>query len=338
MKKVDPTIKLVAVGWERAEWNFRLVKEAGEFFDYLALHSYHPVAGSFEESMALPLITREQIGEMAGAIASASWYVKDRRGAPIGIAMDEWNMQEWDHDRFIEWQSLAYGFNPANAELAFKRSPLAGESGPLDPAGMRAFISEKRAHDNDDSAVTLTDALYAGCTLHEMMRTPGLEVGGFSPMVNGKGIIGSVDGRVVLRPTYHVFHLLGAIQGGVVLDPLVRSDGYDLFLRSEGMNYHRQVAVPWLDIACVLDESARRLYISAVNRNPANEERCELRVESCAPRRLRRGLLGGDSPRSANTAQDPERVHVRWSESELSGPRWEEAFPPHSYTLLTCEL
>ncbi len=45
MKKVDPTIRLVAVGWERAEWNFRLVKEAGEYFDYLALHSYHPRPG-----------------------------------------------------------------------------------------------------------------------------------------------------------------------------------------------------------------------------------------------------------------------------------------------------
>ncbi len=92
MKKVDPTIRLVAVGWERAEWNFRLVKEAGEYFDYLALHSYHPRASSFAEAMALPLVTREQIAEMAGAITSASWYVKDRRGAPIAIAMDEWNL------------------------------------------------------------------------------------------------------------------------------------------------------------------------------------------------------------------------------------------------------
>jgi len=338
MKKVDPTIKLVAVGWERAEWNFRLVKEAGEFFDYLALHSYHPVPASFREAMALPLVTREQIQEMAGAITSASWYVKDRRGTPIGIAMDEWNMQEWDHDRFIEWQSIAYGFTPANAELAAKRSPLVSEGPPLDPARMRAFIRERRARDDDDAAVTLTDALYAGCILHEMMRTNGIEVGGFSPLVNGKGIVGCLNGKVVRRPTWHVFHLLGGIRAGVVLDALVLSDGYTLFLRADGQNFRRTVEVPWLDVACVLDAAARRLYVSVVNRKAAGEERCEIRFEGCVPRRVRRATLGAETPDSTNTPRDPERVKVRWTENEMTGSRSEEVFPPHSYTLLACEL
>jgi alpha-N-arabinofuranosidase len=338
MKKTDPTIRLVAVGWERSEWNFRLVKEAGEYFDFLALHSYHPRTASFAEAMALPLVTREQIAEMDGAIRSASWYVKDRRGTPIGIAMDEWNLQEWDHDRFIEWQSLAYGFNPANAELAAKRSALASEGPALDPAGMSDFVRARRAHDDDDAAITLTDALYAACILHEMMRTPGLDVGGFSPLVNGKGIIGCAGGRVVKRPTWHVFRLVGGITGGVVLDPLVIGDGYEIFVREDVQSFRRRVSVPWLDVACVLDAPGRKLFVSAVNRSPDREERCDLRFDGCAPRRVRRGTLTGGSPQSANTALDPEAVTVRWTEADAAGNRREEVLPPHSHTLLVCEL
>jgi alpha-L-arabinofuranosidase len=201
MKKVDPLVRLVAVGWERSEWNFHLVKEAGEYFDYLALHSYHPAPATFREAMAFPLVVAEQIREMLGAIDSASYYLKERRGSPIRIAMDEWNLQEWDHERFIEWLSLAYGFRPNNPELSARNSILARGSEPLDPARMSSFLRERRARDDDDEAVTLTDALYAASILHEMMRRAGrVALGCFSPMVNGKGVIGVREGRVVRRP------------------------------------------------------------------------------------------------------------------------------------------
>ena len=153
MKKVDPTIELVAVGWERSEWNYRLVKEAGEYFDYLALNSYHPEPATFATAMALPKVFWEQLDEMLGAVDSASYYIKERRGPPIRVAVDEWNMREWDHLRFIEWLSLAYGFNPRNRELEARRSDLVREPAPSSPENMKELMRRSIERDQEDGGV-----------------------------------------------------------------------------------------------------------------------------------------------------------------------------------------
>ena len=339
MKKVDPTIRLVAVGWERAEWNFRLVKEAGEYFDYLALHSYHPRPASFAEAMALPLVTAEQIREMLGAIEAASYYVKDRRGEPIRIAMDEWNLQEWDHERFIEWLSLAYAYNPANPELVARGSALARETRPPDPARMPAFLAERRKGDDDDAGVTLTDGLYAACIIHEMLRTGGrIALGCFAPLINGKGLLGCRGGAVVRRPTGLVFQLLGSHLDGVVLDSFVRCGGSELFVRSDAQNFRRRVSVPRLDAVATLSTAARRLCVSVVNRDERDEVPCGIRIDGCGVKRVRRAVLSAEGVDRANTAADPGAVHVTWSEHELSGSPCEESFAPHSCTLLVYDL
>jgi alpha-N-arabinofuranosidase len=338
MKKVDPTIRLVAVGWERAEWNFRLVKEAGEYFDYLALHSYHPRPASFAEAMALPLVTAEQIRETLGAIDSASYYVKDRRGSPIRIAMDEWNLREWDHERFIEWLSLAYAYNPANPELVARGSTLARETRPPDPARMPAFIAERRKGDDDDAAITLTDGLYAACIIHEMLRTGGrIALGCFAPLINGKGLIGCRGGALVCRPTGLVFQLLGPHHAGAVVDCFVRCGGSELFVRSDAQNFRRRVSVPRLDAVATLSTASRRLCVSVVNRGESDEEPCQIRLDAFSPKRLRRAVLSAETVDRANTAADPQAVRVTWSEHELSGSPREETFAPHSCTLLVYE-
>jgi alpha-N-arabinofuranosidase len=336
MKKVDPTIRLVAVGWERAEWNFRLVKEAGEYFDFLALHSYHAPSPSFRENMALALVTAEQMREMIGAVDSASYYVKDRRGAPIRVAMDEWNLQEWDHERFIEWLSLAYAFNPANPELVSRNSVLSRESSPPDPARMPQFLRERRVRDDDDGAVTLTDALHAAAVLHEAARAGGrIALGGFSPTVNGKGIVGTRGGAVVRRPTWHVFAMFSRLAGSV-LDAWVGSDGYEVFVRSDAQNFRRGVSVPYLDALAVLDASTRALFVSVLYRHVRVELACAIRLEGLAPASARRFTLGADGPAAANTAAAPARVSVAEADAPAGGG--ELAFPPHSLTLLEYRL
>jgi alpha-L-arabinofuranosidase len=337
MKKVDPTIRLVAVGWEREEWNFKLVKEAGEYFDFLALHSYHALRPTFRENMALALVTFEQMREMIGAIDAAGYYVKDRRGAPLRVAMDEWNLQEWDHERFIEWLSLAFGFSPANPELMARDSVLTRERGPLDPARMTEFLAQRRGRDDADEAVTLTDALHAAAILHEAARAAGrISVGGFSPTVNGKGLVGTRGGGMVLRPTYHVFRLLGRIGGGSVLDAFVGSDGYEVFVRSDAQNFRRNVAVPYLDALAVLDRDAGTLYLSVLNRHERDEQVCRIRLDGLAPRALRRLTLTAAAAGDANTTSAPDRVAV--SEVDDAPGESELAFPPHSLTLLEYRL
>jgi alpha-N-arabinofuranosidase len=153
MKKVDPTIKLIVVGFEKTEWNFRLVKEAGEYFDYISVHSYHigDIPKSYEEITAFSLLTGEQLYEMKCSIDAASYYIKDRRNKPIEIAFDEWNLREWKHEKFIEWLTLAYDYNTYNRELVSRNSTIVGKEGIKSREEMIDFVTKRRSEDNDNS-------------------------------------------------------------------------------------------------------------------------------------------------------------------------------------------
>jgi alpha-N-arabinofuranosidase len=98
------------------------------------------------------------------------------------------------------------------------------------------------------------------------------------------------------------------------------------------------VSVPCLDAVATFSEEDRRLCVSVVNRSEREEERCEIRFDGLAPKRVRRAVLSADAVDRANTASDPDAVRVTWSERELSRAPLEESLPPHSCTLLAYEL
>jgi len=55
MRKVDPIIRFVAVGCEGSEWNLEMIKNAGEYFDYLSVHIYIKGERSYRELAATSL-------------------------------------------------------------------------------------------------------------------------------------------------------------------------------------------------------------------------------------------------------------------------------------------
>jgi len=52
MRRVDPSIELVAVGCEDPEWNLRMVKVAGGYFNYLSVHIYISGGKPYRELVA----------------------------------------------------------------------------------------------------------------------------------------------------------------------------------------------------------------------------------------------------------------------------------------------
>src|SRR4030095_3755077 len=67
MRKVDPTIKLIAVGDNNMEWNRTVVTKAGSQIDYLAIHHYYgrrEMEGQLSNLMARPLYYQAFYGQV----------------------------------------------------------------------------------------------------------------------------------------------------------------------------------------------------------------------------------------------------------------------------------
>ena len=107
MKKVDPTIKLIAVGWypltenERIPsdyWNRKVLEVAGDYFDYLSLHVYYWEENSdYYTVVACPLETEKTLKE---AINLVDVVVAEKPEMKVKIALDEWNV--WKQEATVE--------------------------------------------------------------------------------------------------------------------------------------------------------------------------------------------------------------------------------------------
>ena len=90
MRKADPNIKLVAVGCEDPEWNLEMVKNAGEWFDYLSVHIYIRGAKAYRELAAVPVDIERRLRNVYGLVESARRRYGVKR--EIKLAFDEWNV------------------------------------------------------------------------------------------------------------------------------------------------------------------------------------------------------------------------------------------------------
>ena len=90
MRKVDPNIELVAVGCEDPEWNLEMIKNAGEYFDYLSVHIYIRGGRPYRELAATSLDIERRLRNVYELVQSIRRkYRIERR---IRLAFDEWNV------------------------------------------------------------------------------------------------------------------------------------------------------------------------------------------------------------------------------------------------------
>ncbi|KXA88870.1 hypothetical protein AKJ57_06195, partial [candidate division MSBL1 archaeon SCGC-AAA259A05] len=92
MKRIDPSIELIAVGWdEDPEWNKKVLSELEDYIDYISIHMY---VGNEEDDYYSYMGTSKKIESrldmLEGVIDSVMSEVpKDER---VKIAFDEWNV------------------------------------------------------------------------------------------------------------------------------------------------------------------------------------------------------------------------------------------------------
>lgn len=91
MKRVDPSIELIAVGWEDPDWNRRVVSELKDYIDYISIHMY---VGNEEDDYYRYMGTSKKIESrlnmLEGVIDSVMHEVP--KNDRVKIAFDEWNV------------------------------------------------------------------------------------------------------------------------------------------------------------------------------------------------------------------------------------------------------
>jgi alpha-N-arabinofuranosidase len=105
MRKVDSTIKLIAVGDNDLNWNRTVLGTAGPNMDFLAIHHYygrHEMAGDLRNLMARPLFYErfyQQVAKLVGEVSP------QRR---IKLAINEWGLDLPDEQQYSMLSAL-YG-------------------------------------------------------------------------------------------------------------------------------------------------------------------------------------------------------------------------------------
>lgn len=93
MKRVDPEIKIVAVGCDYdPEWNIEMVEGAGEYIDYLSVHRYVFTGHQkkYEDLVAWPIAIEEDLLAIYRTVQMARAKYRVKR--EIKLAFDEWNV------------------------------------------------------------------------------------------------------------------------------------------------------------------------------------------------------------------------------------------------------
>lgn len=104
MREVDPTIKLVACGWENSQvWNTTVLETLAPYMDYLSLHLYVD-DDDYSTAMAMPLLL-EQLSRWHSGLARLVCREK-KLTKTIPLAWDEWGV--WGNTPGVDPDQLRY--------------------------------------------------------------------------------------------------------------------------------------------------------------------------------------------------------------------------------------
>jgi alpha-N-arabinofuranosidase len=227
MRKVDPAIKLIAIGTANSyavklpypDWTEILLKKAAPQIDYVAVHdAYYPNvllpegAGAKEVFQSLWAAPEAVDRSLRALDALISKYEGGRR---IGIAVTEW-----------------------------------GALFPLEPRWI-------------DHVKTMGASVYLGRLMQVFLREPRVAAADYFKFTD-RDFMGWVgyDGRP--KVPYYVLQLFARHFGSRLVDAAVDGPTYDVAALGAA---HAESRVPELTAVAALDDSGRKLFVNVVNRS-----------------------------------------------------------------------
>jgi len=305
MLAVDKNIKIIASGgryWKYPRWNQALFNIAGDYFDYLSLHSY---AKKYRGRMQKKdLEDRKFAEEFYYYIVSAPYGVEEqiyetdkeiRKALPrrpdIKIAFDEWN---------------CWAYRPPG----------------------KKFESE-----NVDFA--LRDALYTAGVFHAFRRQHNaVTLANFSKTVNAMPLIKVKQDAMFLNPQYLAFNLYLNHCGPTLLKTDVKCDSYPAPEYERG----RPQAVgniKYLDVSTTMSADGRTIYAAVINLhiNRAIKTKISFDRWDFSPT-VKIYEIYHEDYMAENTFENPNNLSIKQNRLTDAANNFTYTFKPHSVTVM----
>ena len=304
MKAADPTIQLTAAALPTREWTLPLLKMAGQYLDYISIHSYWlPLWQRNDTPDYLTCILKSESPEQLIANYVGVLQESGHRGR-IKIAFDEWNLRGWHHPGFPRKEIQDYT-NPEVIRLVAARE-----------------------ESDIASQYTMADALFSASFLNACLRhAQDVGMANIAPLVNTRGPLYVHPGGIVKRTHFHAL-----VMYANELEPRVGR----MEIKADPLA-HAGESVPVVDAIATVDDSGKRWSIAMVNRHPDADVACTVKVkDQLLEGTCKAVILSGDSPDSYNDVASPNRVVPK--RTNLRFARGVAIFPPHSLTIVKVRL
>ena len=298
MRRVDPTIELVACGSSYmsmptfSTWERTVLEECYQVADYVSMHSYYEQRGDDRDSF---LGSAVQLDRFIDSCVATCDHVRavGRHTKRMNLALDEWNV--WYQRRFRGEESMRMVEAPHLFEDAYN----------------------------------VTDAVVVGDLLITMMRhADRLHIGCLAQLVNAIAPIQTVTGGAAWRQTtFHPFALTSRYGRGTVLRVEPKAPVMDTSWLGE---------IPALDATAVHDEETGVVTVFAVNRNRHEPVNLAVDVRSFPELVIASTVaLFDDDPDAFNSAARPDRVAPRTlDETKVEDGRFDAVLPPLSWNMI----
>lgn len=304
MKVADPSIQLTAAATPNRNWTLPLLKEAGEYLDYISVHCYW-----------LPLWQKNTMPDYMTCIMASEGpertivdtiKILDESGyrGRIKIAFDEWNLRAWHHPGFPRKEVADYD-DPDVSELVKARD--------------KNLIA---------SQYTMADALFTASFLNACLRhADDVGMANIAPIVNTRGPLYVHPKGIIKRTTFHTLSMYANMLGSRVVEADVES----------GQLVHGNRFIPTVDGIATIDEKGKTWSIALVNRHPSEDVSCRIELEGARlTGTFDATVLAGQSPDSYNDIESPNRVVP--VKRRLTFRQGETNLPPHSLTVVRIPL
>lgn len=190
MKRVDPSICLLAAALPDLDWTLNLLRTAGDFIDMVSIHGYYD--GLWQnDTPASYLACMLRSDQPADAIRKTEQLIElaGYKGK-IGIAFDEWNLRGWHH-----------------------------------PDGNSSQAIAARDRNDINATYTMADAVFSAGFLNACLRhSDTVQMTNLAPVINTRGPLFVHPGGIVRRTTFHVLEMYANRLGEKRLDAFIQSD------------------------------------------------------------------------------------------------------------------
>jgi len=300
MLAADKNIKLVASGaryWKFPRWNQAFFKSAGNYFDYLALHSY---AKKYRSKMKKTDLKDPKFAE------EFYYYIVS---SPYGI-----------EEQIIETDKEIRKALPNRPEVKVA----------FDEWNCFAYLAQY-----EEADFALRDGLYTAGVLHAFRRqSNAVTLANFSKVVNAIGMIRASGCGMFLNPQYLVFKMYLEHSGPTLLKTDVKCDSFPAPEYEKGRPQAKNM-IPYLDASATISEDGNTVYVAVANLHINKNIKTQLLLDKWdfSPEAKIFELYDEDHM-AENTFENPARITIKQSLlTNISNP-FTCNFKPHSVTVM----